>query len=272
MADQPAAAAPGAAFREHYVEADGFRIRYMEAGQGPVLVHLHGAGGLRLSPGHDLLSRHCRVIAFEMPGFGESAENFRSQNMPELAATMARAVANLGIDRFNLMGTSFGGKTALWLAAQHPERVLALVLEAPAAIRPEGAQPPSGSPEEMARRLFAHPERVPPMPPQDPEVRAKGARLTQRLRGPDRDAALEHRMRELPTPTLVLFGTLDGVIPPEMGHFYKELMPNSHLVFVYDAGHAISTDRPEAFTEVALDFIERHEAFVISRTPTVINP
>ncbi|HEV2101087.1 MAG TPA: alpha/beta hydrolase [Stellaceae bacterium] len=272
MADQSAASAAGAAFREHYIEADGFRIRYMEAGQGPVLVHLHGAGGLRLSPGHDLLSRHCRVIAFEMPGFGGSAENTRSQDMPELAATMAQAVANLGIDRFNLMGTSFGGKTALWLTVQYPERVLALVLEAPAVIRPEGAQPPSGSPEEMARRLFAHPERVAPLPPQDPEVRAKTARLTLRLRGPDRDAVLERRMRELPTPTLVLFGTLDAVIPPEMGRFYKELMPNSHLVFVYDAGHAISTDRPEAFTEVVGDFIERHEAFVISRTPTVINP
>ena len=48
-------AAPGAAFREGFVEADGFRIRYMEAGQGTPLVHLHGAGGMRLTPGHDLL-------------------------------------------------------------------------------------------------------------------------------------------------------------------------------------------------------------------------
>ena len=173
MADQSTPATPGAAFREHHVDADGFRIRYLEAGQGPVLVHLHGAGGLRLSPGHDLLSRQFRVIAFEMPGFGNSDENTRSQDMPALAATMGKAIANLGIERFNLMGTSFGGKTALWLAVQNPERLLALVLEAPAAIRPKGAQAPSGSPEEMARRLFAHPERVAPMPPQDPEVRAK---------------------------------------------------------------------------------------------------
>ena len=68
------------------------------------------------------------------------------------------------------------------------------------------------------------------------------------------------------------FGTVDRVIPPDMGHLYKELMPNCHLVFVYDAGHAISTDRPEAFTEVVTDFLERHEAFVISRTETVIHP
>jgi pimeloyl-ACP methyl ester carboxylesterase len=264
--------APGAAFREGHVEADGFRIRYMEAGSGPVLIHLHGAGGLRLTAGHDLLSRQFRVIAFEMPGFGQSPENTRTQTMPELAATMAKAIEKLGIDEFNLMGTSFGAKTALWLGLQQPDLVSALVLEAPAAIRPEGAQPPSGSPEEMARRLYAHPERLPPMPPPDPTVQAKTRRLVGRLRGPARDADLERRLAGLSTPTLVLFGTVDQVIPPDIGHLYKELMPNCHLVFVYDAGHAISTDRPEAFTEVVADFLERHEAFVISRTPTVIHP
>jgi pimeloyl-ACP methyl ester carboxylesterase len=263
---------PGAAFSEGYVEADGFRIRYMEAGHGVPLVHLHGAGGLRLTPGHDLLCRQFRVIAFEMPGFGLSPENTRTQDMPELAATMSRAVANLGIDDFNLMGTSFGGKTALWLALQQRERVLALVLEAPAAIRPEGAAPPPGSPEEMARRLYAHPERLPPIALPDPAVQAKTRQLVSRLRGPDRDTDLERQLAGLATPTLVLFGTVDRVIPPDMGHIYKELIPNCHLVFVYDAGHIISTDRPEAFTEVVVDFLERHEAFVISRTTTVIHP
>jgi pimeloyl-ACP methyl ester carboxylesterase len=260
------------AFSEGFVEASGFRIRYLTAGEGPALVHLHGAGGLRLTPGHHLLSRQFRVIAVEMPGFGQSPENNRTRDMPEFAATIGEAIAKLGIDSYNLMGTSFGGKTALWLALQQPEHVLALVLEAPAAIRPQGAEPPSGSPEEMARRLYAHPERLPPMPPPDRAVQAKSRQLVTRLRGPDRDADLERRLSELTTPTLVLFGTVDRVIPPDMGHIYKELMPNCHLVFVYDAGHAISTDRPEAFNEVVADFLERHEAFVISRTETVIHP
>jgi pimeloyl-ACP methyl ester carboxylesterase len=57
-----------------------------------------------------------------------------------------------------------------------------------------------------------------------------------------------------------------------MGRFYKELLPNCHLVFVYDSGHAISTERPEAFAEVTADFLERREAFVVSRTETVIHP
>jgi pimeloyl-ACP methyl ester carboxylesterase len=259
-------------FTEGFVEADGFHIRYMEAGQGTPLVHLHGAGGLRLTPAHDLLSRQFRVIAFEMPGFGQSLENISTRHMSELASTMTLAADALGLDSFNLMGTSFGGKTALWLALQQPERVLALVLEAPAAIRPEGSQPPSGTPEEMARRLYAHPERVAPMPPADPAIQARTRTLVARLRGPDRDADLETRLSTLATPTLVLFGTLDQVIPPAMGRLYKELIANCHLVFVYDAGHAISTERPEAFTEVVADFLERHEAFIISRTETVIHP
>jgi pimeloyl-ACP methyl ester carboxylesterase len=261
-----------AEFREGFVEADGFRVRYMEAGEGPALVHLHGAGGLRLTPAHDLLARQFRVIAFEMPGFGASVENTRTQSMPELAATMAVAADKLDLDHFNLMGTSFGGKTALWLALQQPERVLAVVLEAPAAIRQKGARPSSGTPEERARQLYAHPERMPPLPVGDPAIQAKQQVLVRRLAGPDRDPELETQLREMAAPTLVLFGTYDRLIAPEMGHFYKELIPNCHLVFVYDAGHSIGAERPAAFVEVVADFLERHEAFIISRTETVINP
>jgi pimeloyl-ACP methyl ester carboxylesterase len=259
-------------FRESLVEADGFRIRYWEGGTGTPLIHLHGAGGPRLNRGHDLLAQRHRVIAFEMPGFGASAENTRSATMADLARTMQAAIGAMGIDRFNLMGTSFGGKVALWLATSCPDRVSALVLEAPAAIRPEGTRSPSGTPAEMARFLYAHPERMPPLPAANPAIVAKTQALVARLRGPDRDAALEERMRDLATPTLVLFGTLDRVIPSEMGRHYKRLMPNAYLVFVHDAGHAIAAERPEAFAEVTTDFLERHEAFLINRAITMIHP
>jgi pimeloyl-ACP methyl ester carboxylesterase len=255
-------------FVERFVEVDGFRIRFMEAGEGPVLIHLHGAGGLHLTPAHALLSHGRRVIAFEMPGFGDSAENTRSVGMAALASTMADAVRALGIEVFDLMGSSFGGKVALWLAVQHPERVRALVLEGPAAIRPVGMRPPSGT----AAELFGHPERMDPLPALDAAVAAKQRTLVGRLRGPDRDAALEDRMRGLVVPVLVVFGTLDRVMPPEMGRHYKALLPNCQLVFVYDAGHLIGAERPEAFAEVVGDFLERREAFVISRRETLIYP
>ncbi len=260
------------AFREGFVDADGFRIRFLEAGKGTPLVHLHGAGGMRLTRAHDRLSRRWRVIVFEMPGFGQSPENTRTQTLSELAATMESAVSRLGIDRFDLMATSFGGRVALWMALQQPERVQALVLESPAVIRPAGHRPPSGTPEEIARLIHAHPERLGPLPAADPAVQAKQRALVGRLRGPDRDMELETRMSDFAIPALVLFGTLDRVMPPDMGRCYKTLLPNCHLVFVYDAGHEISTDRPEAFADVTEDFLERREAFVISRTETAIHP
>ncbi|HEX3861462.1 MAG TPA: alpha/beta fold hydrolase [Stellaceae bacterium] len=260
-------------FRENHVEADGFRIRYREAGDGPALLHLHGAGGgTHLTPAHHLLARNFRVIAFEMPGFGASAENTSTQNQAELARTMARAAEALRLARFNVWGTSFGGRTALWLAAQFPDRVEALVLEASAAIRPAGVQPPSGTPEQMAQLLYAHPERAPPIALPDPAIRARTRALVARLRGPDRDAELEARLPGLATPTLAVFGTRDRLMPPDLGRHYKELLPNCQFSMVYDAGHAIGAERPEAFAEIVSDFLVRREAFVISRGETVIHP
>ena len=261
----------GSAFREGSVEAEGYYIRYQEAGEGPPLVHLHGAGGSRLTSAHILLSRAFRVIAFEMPGFG-SIENQRTHTIQDLATTMAAATESLGLDRFSLMGTSFGGTVASWIAVRRADLVSALVLDAPAAIRPEGSEPVSGSPQEIARRLYAHPERVPSVPAVDPALAEQRLALVRRLRVPGRDAELEEGLRRLGIPVLVLFGTQDGVIPPAMGRVYKELIANAHLIFVYDAGHALMVERPEAFAEVVGDFLERTDAFVISRTKTAVFP
>jgi pimeloyl-ACP methyl ester carboxylesterase len=262
-------------FDEGHVDADGFRIRYRSAGAGDgvPLVHLHGAGGIELTPAHELLARDRRVIAFEMPGFGDSPANTRHQRMPEMAGTMLEAITALGVETFDLMGTSFGGKTALWVAIQAPERVSAVVLESPAAIRPEGQPAPqAATAEEFAALFHAHPERVPARPLPDPAQMAKTWPLVLGLLAPDRDAELEEAMRGLQVPVLVVFGAEDRVIPPEMGRIYKRLLPSCQLLFVYDSGHAISTDRPGAFTEAVTDFLAHHEQYVVSRRSTVLFP
>ena len=75
----------------------------------------------------------------------------------------------------------------------------------------------------------------------------------------------------LGTATLLLCGTLDAEAAPAARRA-AALAPNAHLVLVYAAGRTIAHDRPEAFAEVVGDFLERHEAFVISRATTVIHP
>ena len=266
-------AASEARFTEKYVEADGFDIRYLSAGQGEPLAVLHGAGGLRLSRAHTLLAERYQVILFEAPGFGQSPVNERSQSMSDLAATMWRATANLGFEQCSLMGHSFGGKLALDMALQQPERAQALVLAAPAAIRPESSsRPRPASPEERMALLYAHPERQPAAAPPEPAVIAKQEALVRRLMGPPRDAAFERRLAALHVPVLVLFGTLDRMIPSEMGRLYCEALPNCNLVLIYDAGHALDADRPEAFVSVADDFLQRREGFLVNRQSRLIHP
>lgn len=248
-------------FVERFVEAEGFTVRYLEAGDGPPLVSCHGAGGLRISRGHELLAEHRRVIALELPGFGQSPPNDRSSSLRELAGTVGAAMTALGIDRCDLWGQSFGGKLALWLAIQDPDRLGALVLSSPAAIRlGSGALPP---PAELPALLHAHPERRPDVPPPTPEVDAKQRELVGRLIGPPRDAELETAMRELEVPTLVLFGTEDRLTPPELGRIYRELLPNCQFVIVDDAAHVIFDDQPEAFATIVADFLEHREQFVV---------
>ncbi|MBO0681967.1 MAG: alpha/beta fold hydrolase, partial [Candidatus Dormibacteraeota bacterium] len=259
-------------FKEGHVEADGFRVRYSEAGEGEPLVVLHGAGGMRISRSHELLAERRRVVALQVPGFGDSAPNERSASMSELAGSLGEAVANLGLERFSLMGSSFGGTLALWLAVRSSERVQALVLAAPAAIRPDGHSRPQVSPEEWRGMLYAHPERQPPMPPVDPAVTAKQDALVRRLSRVSRDPDLEARLADLSLPVLVLFGTKDRVIPPEMGRAYRELLPSCHFVLVYDAAHAVDADRPEAFVAIVDDFLDRQQGFLVATKSGVLYP
>jgi pimeloyl-ACP methyl ester carboxylesterase len=202
-------------FTEGRVEVDGIRARYLEAGQGSPLVHF-GADLSTPSPAHELLARRFRVIALETLPQGRPGS--------DAAATIGRVIKSLSLTDVDLLASAEASTAALWFALAEPERVRALVLEAPTAI---GAEP----------------------------------------RG-----ELERRLPEVTTPTLVLFGTADRQAAQDTGRVYTKLIPNSHLVFVYDAAAAIGRDRPEAFAEVVADFLERHEAFIISRTPTVIHP
>jgi pimeloyl-ACP methyl ester carboxylesterase len=235
-------------FREGRVEADGFEMRVVEKGSGQALVFFHTARGIRLTPAHAQLAETRRVIAIEAPGFGRSPVNQRTRDLPELAHTMMAAAAALGLERFDLMGHSFGAKLALWTAIQNPGAIRALALVAPSAIRPEDWTLPTVQ------------EGV------DPEIGRKQAALVDRLFGPPVDDALEQRMGEIACPVLALFGTRDELIPTTFARRYKRLMPKANVMFVYDAGHGITEDRPEAAASLIEDFLAEPEGFLVNRT------
>ena len=259
-------------FREGYVRVDGFRIRYAEAGKGEAVVTIHGGGGMRISGAHELLARKYRVIAFEIPGFGASPANDRTQSLRELALTMNQALATLGVSRYSLMGNSFGAKLAAWMASEAPDKLKTLVMIAPATIRLERPVPVARTPEERVALFHAHPDQQPPAAPVNKTVDEKQTALIRRLIGPARDAELESRLKELNVPALAVFGTHDLITPPEAARLYREIFPDCYIVMVYDAAHAIDADRPEAVAEIVADFIERQDKFLVTGHSGVIYP
>jgi pimeloyl-ACP methyl ester carboxylesterase len=265
---------PGTAFTEGTVEVQGFTVRYFQAGDGgdPLAV-LHGAGGPRFTAALDLLAQQRQVILLELPGFGDQPNDVHTQPA-QLAEAAAEAFAAVGIDRYHLLGTSFGGGIALHLTLAHPDRVISLVLEAPAAFREGATSPADIPPQDMVRRFRAHPERTPAFDPPDPAVMARTWPLVERLLGsrPEFDQELADRLPEVAVRTLVLFGDRDGIIPPENGRTYRRLMPNCSYILVHDAAHDIQGDRAEAFVDVVSDWLARGWQFLLPEQDTLINP
>lgn len=112
-----------AGFEEHSTTVDGVSVRYYQAGQGDPLIVLHGAGGHRFSRALDLLAQDRLVVCIEMPGWG--AGEYHCDTLEQLAQTVAATISALGIEHYDLLGTSLGGAVATHLALDYPERVRA---------------------------------------------------------------------------------------------------------------------------------------------------
>lgn len=103
---------------------------YELAGAGPPLV-LVGGLGLDLSEcGQliDMLATHYRVLAFDNRGAGRTDKPDQPYTVTQMAADTAGLMQALGIERAHIVGMSLGGRIALDLALEHPERVRSLIL------------------------------------------------------------------------------------------------------------------------------------------------
>jgi len=234
--------------------------RALVGGDGDdVLVFLHGGGGLHRDPSVELLAGDLRIVAPELPGFSAGEDDGDTSSFDAIAEWVVAALDEAHVETFTLAGVSFGAVLALHLALAHPDRVDALVLLAPAAFQPEDWRLPDL--DGLDRALFAHPGPR-PEPPDEATFGRRAEILGRLVGGLDRER-LRARIAAIDAPTLVVFGTEDGLIPPEMGREYRAAMPTCSLVYLYDAAHELGWDRPDALAELVGDFARRREAFVV---------
>jgi len=78
------------------------------------------------------------------------------------------------------------------------------------------------------------------------------------------DKELVGRLGEIESSTLLVYGTLESIVPIETCRILKEKIPRVFLHYVYDAAHTIEVDQPERLAGLVSDFLERGEAFLVN--------
>jgi len=249
----------------------GARIRVHEAGRGAPVVFLHGAGGLLAeNPFLDQLAARYHVFAPELPGYGESQGEDLLEDMLDFALHGWDVVAALGLERPGLIGHSMGGMIAAEMACLAPGALGKLVLVASAGLWIDESPIPdffSFMPFEFAETLF--------------HDRAAGeAMLTGGLDLSNADALMEFyianqkrlgmaskilfpipnrrlskRLYRLSTPTLLVWGTSDRLIPPVYADRFKALIPHAELTLIDQAGHMVPYEQPAEFVAAVTRFL-----------------
>ena len=245
------------------IDLQGVSISCWEGGSGECVVILDGPSwdvGLLA----EALANDYRVVRIDLSGLGQLSGELLPKTNEGLAGLLGEAIALMGVERYTLIAASLSATAAMRHTLLAPEQVEALALLSPIAIRPTG-DPSQAAPE----ALVAHPERDGPIPS---AVSEEWQRLIQSISAGVHDAELEGRMGEIGCATLAVFGLEDWLVSPEAARVYREQIPNCNISLVYDAGHALLCDRPEAVISAVADFVERRETFIVGRGSGVINP
>jgi len=279
------AAGPGR-LRFGRIEAAGNEIAFCEAGEGPPLVCLHGLGGTKASflPTLAALAPEGRrVIAIDLPGFGDSSKPHAAPyDARWFAAVVADVLDAFGYERADLAGNSMGGRIAIELGLTAPDRVDRLVLLAPALAwlrerpwkwvlqvplpRLGYLQPtPRRLVEPIVRRLIPGGDRGWTAAGVDEFLRsyltpAGRYAFYESLRNIYRDEpygeqGLWTRLKRLTPPALFVWGHQDVLVPISfMRHVERALPAATHLEL--DCGHVPQLERPEQVHEAMEAFLE----------------
>ncbi|MDQ4143141.1 MAG: alpha/beta hydrolase [Actinomycetota bacterium] len=246
-----------------FVEVRGQKTRLLDAGEGKPVVVLHGWGGRieSMAPVVDCLLTRFRVLAFDLPGFGESPIPPTVWGTPDYALYARDVLLEAGVRKAHFIGHSFGAKTSLFLAAEHPGAVDKLVLVASSGLRrapsfaarakrlaSRGARA-AGRLGEPGRRVRSFVYRH----VASSDYREAGALRPILVKAVNED--LSSLLSSVPASTLLVWGTEDDVVPLEHARAMERLIPDAGLVLLEGAGHFPHLDAADAFCRIVRHFL-----------------
>ncbi len=277
-------------FKSHFAPVNGINVSYIDEGSGEkTLLLVHGlasnAGFWRYNIGE--LSKHYRVIAVDLPGYGKSDKGVYPYTMSFYADIVSGLLQKLNVAKVVYMGHSMGGQIGIHFSFRHKDQLERLILAAPAGLEPfsrgDGDWLKSvmtidfvkKTPEDRVRANLALnfynyddkfewmvEERTRMAKAKDFEdfcyavIRSVSGMI---------DEPTTKRLHEISVPTNIIFGENDGLIPNPILHggasadiakIGTDAIPNVTLTFIPSAGHMLQMERPDEFNAVVIDLIK----------------
>ncbi|WP_458732892.1 alpha/beta fold hydrolase [Sphingobium xenophagum] len=274
-------------FKQDYIEVEGFRTRYLEAGrlEAPPLVLLHGTGGhweafcANIGP----LSQHFRVLALDMLGCGFTDKPDRPYETWTYAAHVLAFMDKMSIEKASFIGVSLGAWVSVRIALENPERVERVVLVAPTGYFPMPAAalqttsvrssitgPPTW--DQAARvisQLLYNPEKT----LMDDIVAVRkhvyscsdiGKIMPRMLTLLNPEARARNNLSDdqwcsLKQPMLLIENVDHDDIFLKTARKVSKLLPNGRLVPVREVAHWAQLEAPDTFNKLAIAFLEGAE-------------
>ena len=276
-----------------FINIRGNQIHYLEQGQGPSVVMIHGLSGVAQNFGYQVLgdiAKDHRVIAIDRPGSGYSVRHPRSSaDLGVQADIVAELIDALALDKPLVVGHSLGGAVALATALRYPDQVSGLALVAPLTHMPSEtskafaalnipymwlrklvgwtlAIPLSIRNREKVMDIVFGPEAV----PKDFPTRGGGylgmrpsqfvSASTDMHAVPDSLPAMQQSYGSLSLPVAVLYGREDRILnPQEQGQALVDALPGAELELI-DGGHMLPITQPDVTSAFIRRVLQRVKA------------
>jgi pimeloyl-ACP methyl ester carboxylesterase len=264
---------PERTFTEEFVEAAGVRIQLRRGGAGQPLLVLHGELGV---PGwlraYALLAERFTVYVPSLPGFGRSARPDWILTVRDLAAWVTWFVRDVKLSQpLPVVGFSMGGWIAAEIATMNASLFTKLVL-----VGAPGLQPEEGevwdyfmhSSREAFALAFCEPAHAPEYAqyygrawtPEEETQAEQNREMAARLLWKPymRSHTLPALLRGVATPSLVVWGREDRIVPLNVCQRYVRAIPGATAKVLDGCGHVPEMERPEAFVQAVLEFLAPH--------------
>lgn len=246
----------------HQLREEG-EFSFVDEGEGPVLLILHGLFGA-LSNFADVIEgfkSKYRVLIPLMPIYDMP---MRQASLEGLQAFIERFVKQKELSELSILGNSLGGHVGLLYTLAHQENVKSLILTGSSGLFENsmgGSFPKRGSYDYIKERVaytFYDPETATKeLVDEVFEITSsipKCMNIVQIAKSAQRNNMADE-LPKIKIPTCLIWGLNDTITPPQVGHEFKRLIPNSSLYFLDHCCHAPMMERPFAFNQILEGFL-----------------